>query len=182
MNNYGDRFDQLFDYLLEKEGGYVDNCNDLGGQTKYGITEKTARSFGYKGKMRDLTLAFAKKIYFSDYWVRPWFSKVDKTSSSIAEFLFLSSVVIGQGRIVVFLQKSLNAFNLHEKIYKDLKVDGLLREKTLFSLSAYLSVRDEDVLLKALNIFLGEHFLFLAQRNKTQEEFVYGWIKQRIKL
>lgn len=41
--------------VLKNEGGYVDHPNDTGGPTHWGITEKTARSYGYTGKMVDFT-------------------------------------------------------------------------------------------------------------------------------
>jgi len=37
------RITPLIDRIIEVEGGYVNNPNDKGGPTKYGITEATAR-------------------------------------------------------------------------------------------------------------------------------------------
>ena len=33
------KFDQIIDKVLEHEGGYVDDANDPGGETKYGILD-----------------------------------------------------------------------------------------------------------------------------------------------
>ncbi|OCO16336.1 hypothetical protein AN684_0205915 [Klebsiella pneumoniae subsp. pneumoniae] len=41
--------DQIIEGILGKEGGYVNNPNDKGGPTRWGITQTTARAYGYKG-------------------------------------------------------------------------------------------------------------------------------------
>lgn len=42
----------VIDGILSLEGGYVNNPADRGGATNWGITEATARAFGYKGDTR----------------------------------------------------------------------------------------------------------------------------------
>ncbi len=59
-----------------KEGGYVNHPDDKGGPTKWGITEKVARSHGYRGDMRDLTREQALDILEADYWYGPRFDQV----------------------------------------------------------------------------------------------------------
>lgn len=57
-------FDQAFDRLIGLEGGYVNDPNDPGGETKYGISRRS-----YPGEMiRTMTLDRAKEIYLRDYW------------------------------------------------------------------------------------------------------------------
>lgn len=61
-------FDDAFTALLGNEGGYVDNPNDPGGATMWGITERVARAHGYTGAMQDLPQDFAKQIAKACYW------------------------------------------------------------------------------------------------------------------
>jgi lysozyme family protein len=63
-------FDTAFNILVDPahEGGYVNNRQDKGGATRYGITEATARRNGYTGLMQGLPLATAKAIYRKEYW------------------------------------------------------------------------------------------------------------------
>ena len=42
----------IINAVLDTEAGYVDNPDDSGGKTKYGITEEMARFYGYEGDMR----------------------------------------------------------------------------------------------------------------------------------
>jgi lysozyme family protein len=61
-------FPRAFDLLITHEGGFSNHPNDPGGATMYGVTEKVARSNGYTGEMKDLTLDFAKQVYRKTYW------------------------------------------------------------------------------------------------------------------
>lgn len=61
----------LLDDILRREGGYVDDPNDLGGATKYGVTLQTLAA--YRGKpttkddVRELTEDEARAIYRAQY-------------------------------------------------------------------------------------------------------------------
>ncbi|WP_083579019.1 glycosyl hydrolase 108 family protein [Tardibacter chloracetimidivorans] len=46
--------------LLHREGGYVNNPNDTGGETNWGITRGVAVANGYSGPMKDLPLALER--------------------------------------------------------------------------------------------------------------------------
>jgi lysozyme family protein len=57
-------FDEAFDALIGREGGYVDNRADPGGATKYGISKRS-----YPGEdIPNMTLERAKEIYLRDFW------------------------------------------------------------------------------------------------------------------
>ena len=59
-------FDTAFSILVDPahEGGYVNNRQDPGGETKYGISKRS-----YPGvDIRNLTLEGAKTIYKADFW------------------------------------------------------------------------------------------------------------------
>ncbi len=63
-------FDQAFEILIDPahEGGYVDNPADPGGATRYGVTERLARAYGYQGDMRVYPLAEAKRVAKAQFW------------------------------------------------------------------------------------------------------------------
>ena len=58
-------FDWCIQFILEEEGGYVNNPRDPGGETKYGISK---RQYPYI-EIQKLTEENAKELYRLDYWV-----------------------------------------------------------------------------------------------------------------
>ncbi len=54
--------------VLKHEGGYVNDPRDTGGETNYGITKTTARSYGYTGSMKDIPVDVVERIYKAMYW------------------------------------------------------------------------------------------------------------------
>ena len=61
-------FSACWAQLLGNEGGYVDNPNDPGGATIWGVTEAVARANGYTGDMRLMAQATAEAIAKREYW------------------------------------------------------------------------------------------------------------------
>ncbi|MFL1539109.1 glycoside hydrolase family 108 protein [Acinetobacter baumannii] len=176
--------EQYLDELIKREGGYVNNPADRGGATKYGITQAVARENGYKGNMKDLPLDVAKAIYRKQYWIEPRFDQVNTISSAVAEELLDTGVNCGTGFAKPLLQRALNLLNNQGKAgYADLKVDGVYGSNTLGALKTYLAKRGkegEKVLVRVLNIMQGQRYIEICERNKSQEQFFYGWISNRV--
>ena len=57
-------FNEIIEVVLEHEGGYVNDPDDAGGETKYGIAKRWYPNVDIK----NLTKEEAKKIYHMDYW------------------------------------------------------------------------------------------------------------------
>ena len=177
--------DQIIEGIVGREGGFTDNPKDKGGPTRWGITQAVARQYGYTGDMRTLPREVAKAIYLELYYVGPKFDQVHALSPRIAEELTDTGVNCGQAVAAKFLQRALNAFNREASIYPDITVDGQLGIRSLAALRAYLEHRGaegEEVMLKALNCLQGERYIGLAERRPANEEFVWGWIKNRVDL
>lgn len=96
-------FDVAFERLIGHEGGYVNHPDDPGGETKWGITLRTARESGYVGPMRDLTRDQAKEIYRTAYWQR---ARCDDFDGAIAFQVFDAAVNHGIGNAIRFLQRA----------------------------------------------------------------------------
>ena len=65
----------LFDELMEREGGNVNDPADRGGPTRFGITEAVVRAHGYRDAMSALPPEEAAAIYRRLYWLRPRFDR-----------------------------------------------------------------------------------------------------------
>lgn len=95
-------FDRAFAELLGHEGGYVNNPNDPGKETKWGITVTVARENGYRGEMRDMDASVARVIYLKKYWL-PVF---DQLPYPVAFQVFDGAVNSGVGQSVRWLQRA----------------------------------------------------------------------------
>jgi lysozyme family protein len=161
----------------------VNDPLDRGGETNYGITKAVARKNGYHGDMRDMPASLARKIYTNRYINEPNFHLVIDCSEAIAAELIDTGVNMGPHRASEFLQRWLNGFNLGE--YEDLFIDGRVGEITINALSIYLDKRGkegEQVLLTALNCTQGNRYLELTENRTTNRRFLYGWVRQRVKI
>lgn len=174
---------QLIDEVIQREGGYVHDPRDRGGETNFGITEAVAREEGYTGPMRDMPKVTAMSIYRSRYWFKPGLLRVSAIAPRVAAELFDTGINMGTKVAAGFLQRALNALNRRGRDYPDLDVDSSIGPATLAALQGYMNVRGEEgeaVLLKALEALQGERYIRLAERRAANEAFVYGWLANRI--
>lgn len=170
-------FQNAFEEVIKIEGGYSDHPYDRGGKTMYGITEKVARINGYDGKMKDMELEIAQKIYKERYWDLLKLDQVE--SQAVAEELFDTSVNMGHLTATKFIQQTLNLLNRNQKNYSDLTVDGIFGKITLNTLNSLLP-KDEVSILKCLNGFQFERYKDIMIRDPRQEVFARGWLKRVI--
>lgn len=75
-------FDRAFEFVIGHEGGYVNDPQDPGGETKFGISKRAYPDLDIKA----LTLEQAKSIYFRDYWVAAGCGAVADESMAILMF------------------------------------------------------------------------------------------------
>lgn len=176
---------QFINEIFKVEGGYVDDPDDSGGETNFGITERVARRFGYKGPMKDMPKFMARVIYEGLYWDTMNLDHIEKLSPSLAKEMTDTGVNAGISRAGEFLQRSLNVLNNREKLYTDIVVDNDVGPQTLRTLEKYLRVRGsagELVLFNMLNCLQGAFYVELAERREKDEKFIYGWFTHRINI
>jgi len=170
----------VIDRILEIEGGFSDRPSDSGGATNFGITERVARKHGYLGGMIALPEEFARQIYTIDYWDGVQGDRLALIGEPLVNEVVDTAVNMGVYRASEFLQRALNVLNQQEKIYPDLKIDGLIGTVTVAALVGYINFRDLSVLVKALNCLQGAFYIELAERRVKDESSLYGWIKNRV--
>lgn len=173
----------IIDGIIGIEGNYTMNAKDSGGRTNWGITEAVARAHGYSGDMQNLTYSEAYSILEKDYWIKPGFEQVAQLSYPVSFELCDAAVNIGTHYPCVWLQRWLNVLNREEKNYRDINADGRIGPQTLAALEHYLSWRGkegEETLVKALNCSQGAYYLDIAEKHMKNEEFIYGWMKNRV--
>jgi len=92
-------FDLAFDRLMGNEGGYVNNPNDPGGETQWGIAKRSYPDIDIKA----LTRAQAKEIYRRDFWIR---GSMDEYDPAIAFQVFDAAVNHGIETAIRLLQRA----------------------------------------------------------------------------
>lgn len=80
-------FDDAFDRLMDHEGNYVNNPDDPGGETKYGISKRS-----YPGEdIKNLTKDRAKFLFRRDFWDRINADKLpDGVAFQLSDFAYHS--------------------------------------------------------------------------------------------
>lgn len=176
---------KIIEDIIAREGEYSDHPADKGGPTRWGITEKVARSSGYGGDMRDLPRDFAVAVYTHDYISAPGFAQVLAASALIGEEMVDTGVNMGVSVPGPWLQRILNALNQQAKLFPDLTVDGKLGPATMAALRAVLEQRGpagEVAIVRALNCLQGARYLEITENRPANEAFFYGWLTNRVAL
>ncbi len=170
--------------ILVKEGGssYTNDPTDRGGPTKYGITEARARSAGFDGDMRDLTLDQAMTIYWKFFWLQPQLDKVFAVMPTVAASMLDLGINFGTGKPGLWLQQILNVLNNQAALWPDLTEDGSVGMMTIGGLTALKKGRGPDadrVVDAAMHALAFEKYFEIMRGDPTQEKYGWGWISQR---
>lgn len=181
-----DVFTKIIDPLIGREGGYSNHGSDRGGETNWGITVARARAAGYSGLMRDMTREQAVQIYRLYYWIQPGYDRIAEIDEALAEKMLDTGVNCGTGTASRWLQRVLNVLNARGTIYPDLVVDGAVGGMTRAAIQALYKRRGKDagsqVLVAGVTVLQGVHYITLAEKDPSQEDFAFGWLKNRILL
>lgn len=169
-------FEKAVGSLLAIEGGYSNHKFDRGGETRFGITEKTARANGFTDEMREFPFWRAKQIYKKDYWDVMRLPSIQIFSPAVARELFESGVNCGTTRASIWFQQTINLLTDEE-----LDVDGIIGKKTLAALSIFNDSASRELILKMLNAYQANHYIKLCTNDSTQKTFIRGWFR-RIKV
>lgn len=149
-------FNQAVQKTLVHEGGFVDNPNDPGGATKYGITQADMPGVD----IRSITPEQATEYYSEHYW-KPLYSQI--TDQLLAEKLFDMGVLFGVGTAVKLLQIA-----LVNKV--SLVTDGFFGPGTLSA------VNQQANLLPAYRTVLINHCMSVVNNKPETSVFVRGWV------
>jgi len=116
------KFNQCFTILIgQNEGKYVNDPNDPGGETMWGITKAVALENGYSASMEYMPLSVAYAIYKRLYWA----SWMENASMPLAFELFDCSVNCGKVTAAKLFQRSLGV-----------REDGIIGPKTMAAATA----------------------------------------------
>ena len=156
-----DTFEEIIDKVIEHEGGYVNDPDDPGGETKYGIAKKSNPDVD----IANLTIEEAKKIYWDKYWVP---NKVDKVPSQLKYIYYDMCVNMGRSNAVKVLQRAAN----HKGA--DIKVDGGIGPNTLKAI--------DKLELERARAFRVKYYADLCTTKPTLLKYYYGWFRRSLEV
>lgn len=166
--------------IIAVEGGYTNDPDDPGGATKYGITEKVARDWGYQGDMADLPKSTALQIYESLYVKEPNFDDFININPAIAHKLIDAGINVGTARVTLWLQKTLNAYSRNGINYPLIQEDGIVGKNTINAYKALEKIQGKvgacELVLKSLDSYQTIYYMSLTQYDK----FLIGWMNKRV--
>lgn len=143
---------------LVHEGGFVNNPNDPGGATKYGITQKDMPGVN----IADITEEQAAEYYSENYW-KPLYSQID--DQAVASKIFDMGVLFGVGEAVKLLQIVL------QEAFPSVTIDSDFGPNTLSAVNQAGAAS----LLEAYKTALVTYALRIAANKPNLRIFVRGW-------
>jgi|TARA_B100000519_G_scaffold42097_1_gene32455 lysozyme family protein len=171
-------FDEIIEVVLEHEGGYVDDPDDRGGATNWGVTQAVYENFvGYKcdkEEIKNMDEETAKEIYHEKFW-KP--SRADKLPAEVRETYFDMVVNHGQGGAVKILQQ---ACNNKRKPENYIDVDGGIGPNTI---RAAKNLKNWELQVERSGYYWNLVFKGSKYTQRTsQVKFIRGWIRRCFKL
>lgn len=148
-------FDNAILEVLKHEGGYVNNRNDPGGETNFGICKRVYPNLDIYA----LTKADAIAIYRRDYW-RPYYEEMPYR---VAAKVFDNSVNMGHSRSHKILQRALGCVE-----------DGIIGKMTLAAIAGV----DEGELLDKISETQKAFYAHLIEIKPQNKVFWNGWSKR----
>ena len=114
-----ENFEKMLKFVLQEEGGYVNDPHDRGGETNKGITHTTYDSYRKsKGlptrSVKNITDDEVRDIYYNNYYKA---SGADKLSNpQLSLYVFDTAVNMGVSRAKEFLNKSNGNAEMFQKL------------------------------------------------------------------
>ncbi len=183
-------FENAYAMTLHHEGGYCHDPDDVGGETYKGISRvynpswegwrivdilrsdhKFPKSLELSNELQICVKRLYKQRYFDPY-------RGDDMSEELAMEMFDTSVNMGVGRAVKFLQIALNVLNRNQKLYPDMVEDGDYGKTTHRCLQHYLTNDKILLLVKMINVLQGMHYIKYMKKSPKQEKYARGWFNR----
>lgn len=115
------KFDLFMIVVFRHEGGYVNDPDDLGGETKFGITKRRYPNLDIK----NLTKEKAKELYYKDFYVPMEIEKIKNPLLALHHFDMGINAGIGNAKKILAAATSLSEKTGKNMVtcYKDLRIE-----------------------------------------------------------
>lgn len=162
-------FTKAVEYTLGIEGGFVDNPNDNGGATNWGITRSElghylGRDATY-AEIKALTREQAIPIYEKFYW-------------NILRLGEIKSQMIATAIFDIGVNRGTNASARYAQAVAKISVDGILGTASIQALNL---CEEETFILRFIHV-VKTGYVNICRSNPTQLEFLDGWLERVLRL
>jgi lysozyme family protein len=174
---------EIADEIIAREGGYVNDPDDPGGATKFGITIATLRGLGIDldgdgtvtaGDVKRLTHAQARDIIIEHYFRRP---QIDALPEALQATVFDMQVNAG-AQAIRLLQRLLG------ELGEPVAIDGVIGLQTIGA-ARRAHEKAPDHVVDAYGIARRNYYYALADRRVSSRKYARrrdggkgGWIKR----
>lgn len=190
-NIYKPNFNNSIEYILKNEGGLVDDKDDSGGITNYGLSlrylknlinkKPELKSFYDLNKDNKINADDIKlfnkndaiKIYKEEWWNKYNYEKINY--HPLATKIFDFSIHMGPTKAIKLLQKSCLKINPNSKLI----IDGILNDETVNFINN-LTISEKKLLTMTLSFMAIKFYLKLVKQNPKYNKYIKGWVKRAI--
>lgn len=154
-----DRFYKAIEIILGHEGGYVNDPEDPGGETNWGISKRSYPELDIKNLTRDEAI----EIYRKDWWDKYGYNRIE--NDSLAFMLFDQAILNGANMVNRMMQAVIRK-DLGDL---DIEVDGIIGDKTI---NAINNLNPQDLI---------ERFIHRAERryrDLDMPKYLKGWLNR----
>ena len=142
-----------------KACGYVNDPDDAGGETKYGVAKKPNPDLD----VTSLDWEGAKRVYYRRYWLAAHCDELTQLSARLAVLHFDGAVNHGVGRAAVFLQRAAGTAE-----------DGDIGPATLQALAD----KEEIYLCNRICDIRSDFYRAIVATKPAQSKFLNGWLRR----
>jgi lysozyme family protein len=158
--DYSKAYNKAFRHLIKLEGGYVNDPDDAGGETNFGISKRSHPTVD----IANLTLDQAKVIYHEHYWLA---NHCDDFCDPVAMALFDGVVNHRASTARKILQQALHV-----------KPDGIFGPLTIAAAKDHQS---KETLVRYFT-YRATLYHDIVAANSSQAKFLRGWFARLFKL
>ena len=156
-------FSKSLPYILKKEGGYVNDPDDRGGETYKGVARKIWPEWnGWKfvdAKNWDKADSCLESFYKENFWDKCKLDLIE--DDEIATSIFDFAVNAGVKTSIMLAQKAVGVDS-----------DGIIGEKTISAINEC----DSSDFLAAFALVKIARYISICKKNPSQKKYFYGWV------
>lgn len=163
----------MLNTILKHEGGFVNDPNDRGGATNFGVTQATYSEWlgrtATVDEVRRMDIDTALEIYRANYYFKP---RINGFPEPTQPQIFDCAVNHGQKRAIKFVQTIINLSDVDLLV-----VDGLNGPRTMKAAAKVYEAMG-DYFINAIADERIDFYRRIVARDSSQKKFLKGWLNR----